>query len=508
MKLRIFVLWAVFFFFLSADAFSAVPQTPKGNSQSQSSPFRLVSSASGTKVTIKNEQYVIEDPKNVFHVPADNKIVVVLNWQGPSKVHHFQASWVDPSGKIIAVETVDLQSPGSDFSCSWTLNLTDPESIRPGLWALESQIDGLPASAYTFQIVSDTNASQPAPVPSASDVYRRVLNASAFVDNLDADGNVIRQGSAFFIAKGLLVTAFQVIDGATSLRIELPDGQNAATDRILAWNRWQDWAILKIDVPGGQVLDRAPVGSWKVGDQGYLLDANDSGRTIQNVGITGIQQLPEAGERINTSWWGSSRTTGSPLLDKYGRVIGVLGGSLIPGIETVRQSAMGNYAIVGQPFVNSFVPLVVPISLVPSETAPGTPNTLAQIAAKGEFVRPIQRDRQLAFATLCKAFQRIGDVALVPTNQTTQFSRQRDTLKLVVTWAPNKKENTSIEMRVFDLNNQLVEESKPAKIDLRPQKTAYSAISMPIVALKPGIYRADLLLGNSTEWRAFFKVVE
>ena len=457
-------------------------------------------------MTIKNEQYVIEDPRNVFHVPADNKIVVVLDWQGPSKIHHFQASWVDPSGKVIAVETVDLQSPGSDFSCSWTLNLTDPESVRPGLWALESQIDGLPAGAYTFQILSDANPSQPAPVPSASDVYQRVLNASAFVDNLDADGNVIRQGSAFFIAKGLLVTAFQVVDGATSLRIELPNGENAATDRVVGWNRWQDWAIIKIDVPGGQVLDRAPAGSWKVGDQGYLLDANDSGRTIQNVAITGIQQLPESGERINTSWWGSTKTTGSPLLDTYGRVIGVLGGSLIPGIETVRPSAMGNYAIAGQPFVNSFVPLVVPISLVPSD--PGTPSTLAQIAAKGEFVRPIQHDPQLALATLCKAFQRIGNVALVPTNQTTQFSRQRDALKLVVTWAPKKKENTSVQMQIFDLNNQILEETKPVKIELRPQRTAYSGFSMPIIALKPGIYRADLLLGNNTEWRAFFKVVE
>lgn len=503
------VLWASFFLFVSANAFSsAIPQTQKGNSQSQSSPFRLVSSASGTKVTIKNEQYVIEDPRNVFHVPADNKIVVVLNWQGPSKSHRFQASWVDPSGKVISVETVDLQSPGSDFSCSWTLNFPDPESTRPGLWALESQIDGLPAGAYTFQILADNSAPQPAPVPSASDVYQRVLNASAFVDSLDAAGNVIRQCSAFFVGKGLLATAFQVIDGSTSLRIELPNGQNVATDRVVAWNRWQDWAIIKIDAPGGQVLERAPADSWKVGDQGYLLDANDSGRTIQNVAITGIQQPPEAGERINTSWWGSSKTTGSPLLDKYGRVIGVLGGSLMPGIETVRSSAMGNYAIAGQPFVNSFVPLVVPISLLPAETKLTEPSTLAAISAKGEFIRPLYHDSQIALATLCKGFKSVGNVALMPTDQSTQFSRSRDNLKLVITWAPNKKTKTLLQLRIFDLDNHIVAESKPGKLDLQPQKTAYTGISMPLAELKPGIYRTDLLLGDAPEWRAFFKVTE
>ena len=472
---------------------------------SQNSPFRLVSSSSGTKETTKNEQYVIEDPRNVFHLPADNKVIVVLNWQGPSGMHHFQVSWVDPSGKVILVENVDIPSPSSDFSCSWTLNFPDPSNVRTGLWALEAQVDGLAAGAYTFEIVSDTKA--PAPIPSASDVYQRVLTATAFIEGIDSAGSVIRQGSGFFIGKNLLATAFQVIDGATSLRVDLPNGQSATTDRVLASNRWQDWAIIETIDSNAKALDRAPADSWKVGDQGYLLDANQSGWTIQNVGITGIQQSPEAGERINTSWWGGTRTIGSPLLDKYGRVIGVLGGSLIPGIETVG-STLGNYAVPGQTFVDSFVPLVVPISLLPAESKLTQASTLAEIAAKGEFVQPLQHDSQLSFATLCKAFRTVGTVALMPTEQSTQFSRARDNLKLVVTWAPNKKIKSMVQLRIFDLNNRLLEESKLGKIDLQPQRTAYTGISMPLAALAPGIYRADLVLGNDPEWRAFFKVTD
>lgn len=291
---------AVLLLLFSGNPFSSVTpaQARSDKSPSQASPFRLVSSASGTKETTKNEQYVIEDPRNIFHLPADNKIIVVLNWQGPSGTHHFQGSWVDPSGKVIAVEDVDIPSPGSDFSCSWTLNLPDP-NVRTGLWALEAQIDGLPAGSYTFEILANPNI--PAPIPSASDVYQHVLAASVFIDTLDAGGSVIRQGSGFFIAKGILATAFQVIDGATSLRIELPNGQSATTDRVLAWNRWQDWAIIGVEDSSAQVMDRAPADSWKVGDQGYLLDANENGRTIQNVAITGIQQSPDAGERVRFS---------------------------------------------------------------------------------------------------------------------------------------------------------------------------------------------------------------
>lgn len=503
-------LGAAILFFLAGNVLPALAVRARENSataQSQTSPFRLISATSGTQETTKNEQYVIEDPRNVFHLPADNKVIVVLNWEGPTGLHHFEATWVDPSGKVVFIGDVDIQSPSSRFSCSWTLHV--PDSVREGLWAVESKIDGLPAGAYTFQIVASPSASNaPAPVPAASDVYQRALAASVFIDSLDAGGNVFRHGSGFFIGKGIVATAFQVIDGATSLRIDFPNGQNAATDRVLAWNRWQDWAIIKVDDSTAQALERAPADSWKVGDQGYLLDANENGRTIQNVGITGIQQPPEAGERVNTSWWGGSRTMGSPLLDKYGRVIGVLGGSLIPGIETVRAVALGNYAVAGQPFVGPSVPTVVPISLLPAEASLALPSTLGEMAAKGEFVPPLQHDSQLISGTLCKTFRRVGNVALVPTDQTTQFSRSRDTLQLVVTWGPDKKEKGVLQMRIFDLNNHLLEKSKQGKIELRPQNTAYTGIRMPIAALKPGIYRADLFLGDAPEWRAFFKVTE
>ncbi|HLW81084.1 MAG TPA: serine protease [Candidatus Acidoferrales bacterium] len=484
-------------------------QQSSAAAQSQVSPFRLVSATSGTKETTKNEQYVIEDPRNIFHLPADNKVIVVLNWDGPTGLHHFQASWVDPSGKVVFIGDVDIQSPSSRFSCSWTLNITDPDSTRAGLWALESKIDGLSAGAYTFQIVASPNsANAHEPVPTAADIYQHVLAASVFIDSLGADGSVFRQGSGFFIGKGIVATAFQVIDGATSLRIDFPNGQNAITDRVLAWNRWQDWAILKVDDLSMQVLERAPADSWKVGDHAYLLDANQGGRTIQNVAITGIQQSPDAGERVNTSWWGGKRTMGSPLLDESGRVIGVLGGSLIPGIESVKTISLGNYAITGQPFVDSFVPLVVPISLLPPAASLTQSTTLAEIAAKGDFLQPLARDPQLANARLCKAYNRVGNVALTPVGQTTQFSRSRDSLQLVITWAPQTREKTSMQVRIFDLNNHAVEESKPDKIDLEPQRTAFTGVRMTIASLTPGVYRVDVLLGDAPEWRAFFKVTE
>lgn len=478
------------------------------DAQSQTSPFRLIRSTSGSKETTKGERYVIEDPRTVFYVPGDDKVIVVFEWEGPSGLHHFQGSWVDPSGKVVSVGNVDIQAKGSEFSCSWTLNI--PESVRQGLWALQAQIDGQQVGVATFEIVASPNApAAPAPAPTAAEVYKRTVDASVFIDSLDADGNAFRRGSGFFIDKGVLVTAFQVIDGASSLRVEFPDGQSAAPNQVLAWNRRQDWAVLKVDAPKVQILERAPSKSWKVGDDGYLLGSpNENNRTIENVGITGVQESPDAGQRVNTSCYGGERTIGSPLLDAYGRVIGVLGGNLFPGIETLRNEVTGNYYFVGQGPSNAFVPLVVPISLVPQDVSSKQPSTLDKLAAEGQFVKPLPRDIQEVSGTLCRAFKRLGETAILPVDSTTQFSRTRDTLALVITWAPSKKTKTTLQLRIFDLDNQVVGQTRPEKIELRPQVTAYTGIKVSISSLKPGTYRADLLLGDDPEWRAFFKVTE
>ncbi len=504
--------WAILIFLAGSilPGFAPPHQQVTGNRQSQTSAFRLIRSTSGSKEITKDEQYIIQDPRTVFRVPDDHQIIVVFEWEGPPGLHHLQGSWVDPSGNAESVGNVDIQALGSKFQCSWTLNI--PESVKQGLWALETQIDGRPAGEHTFRIIAGPNAPKtpaPVPAPTAAEVYQRAVAASAFIDSLDAGGEVLRRGSGFSLGKGTLVTAFQVIDGASSLQVEFPDGHETTTNQVLTWNRRQDWAILKIDAPKAEALERAPLKSWKVGDDGYLFGSpNENSRTIENVGITGIEESPDAGERVNTSWYDGNRTIGSPLLDSYGRVVGVLGGTLVPGIETLRGETTGNFAFVGQAMDSLLAPLVVPISLIPQDVSAKPPSTLDQLEAWSQFVKPLPRNSQVMTGTLCRGLNRIGDVAITPVNSTTQFSRVRDTLTVVITWAPDKKAKTTVQLRVFDLDNHVVEQSRPAKLELHPHITAYTGIKLPIAALKPGIYRADLVLGDDPEWRAFFKVTE
>ncbi len=319
-------------------------QQNAADTQTQPSPFRLINSVSGSKEVTKNAVETIEDPRTVFHVPEDTKIVVVFQIEGPTGAHHLQGSWRNPQGNVVSVGDVDMQTYTPKFFCYFSLTL--PDSVTPGLWALELQVDGHPSGVHTFEIVSKPKPAPPpppAPPPSTTDVYQRVVASSVFIGNFDSDGALLRQGSGFFMGQNLLLTAFQVIDGASSLQIDFPDGSRTTVNQVLTWNRRQDWAVLKVEAPKSPPLERAKAGSWKVGDVCYLLGApNESSRTIQNVGITGFQDSAETGERLSLSWTGSRLTIGSPLLDDYGRVIGVLGGSLVPGVESVFRAGAGH----------------------------------------------------------------------------------------------------------------------------------------------------------------------
>ena len=110
---------------------------------------RVARSVVGSKGEEKGGKYVVEDIRTLFHLPADKQVVVYFEWDGPPVAHHFQGTWRDPQGKVVATGTFDYSTPDTRFSGYWVLELS-PGSPA-GLWALEAQIDGQPAGERTFR---------------------------------------------------------------------------------------------------------------------------------------------------------------------------------------------------------------------------------------------------------------------------------------------------------------------------------------------------------------------
>lgn len=191
-----------------------------------------------------------------------------FEWSGPAGIHRFEGVWKDPAGREIGRSDFSTESLVGRFAGHWTLLLS--ATVMPGRRSIESWIDGNLVTTYQFNVRAAIVAAAPTePRPSTvrtktvAEIYQAAVNATAFVERTDASGKML-SGSGFFVGPNQFVTAFHVIESATSIRL-IAEGQSYTVPGIVAWNRMQDWAILRTSGTATNVLQLAHI-EPKVGD--------------------------------------------------------------------------------------------------------------------------------------------------------------------------------------------------------------------------------------------------
>ena len=487
------------------------PPSPAQPSSAATKPaasnYRLVRSVSGTKGQEQGGRYLVDDPRTVFYAPADKQVIVHFTWEGPTGPHHFEALWKNPEGKVVMISDFDYQPDQPRFAAYFRMLLS--ETPTTGVWAVEARIDGETAGTHNFQIVMAArpeNEPPPRRVLSRADLYNLAAAASVLIENIGQNGGRRSVGSGFFIAPGRVLTAFQVVDAAIRLRVVNPEGRLFEVTEVVAWNRRQDWIILKVAVEKVIPLSRAALGSWAVGDRCYTLDVPAEGnRVLIETYLIGKQSPSGAGERLNISENLNWRAMGSPVLNEYGEVLGLIGGNVITGAAFI-----GDPAFVSRSFGalggTQRGALAVPLNLVDESTPNNT--TLEALAKSGQFTPPLVGNQNVLNGTLARSVNRKGNPPQ-PIDEKVEFSRRDGQGVVFITWLPREKRKGIPSLRLYDLNNLLISESKDKKrISLSPEKLSYQAWDLRLGDLSPGIYRIDVLLDADTVWRTFFRVVE
>src|SRR5262249_6550934 len=234
-------------------------------------------------------------------------------------------------------------------------------------------------------------------LPSLGDLYKLALASTVQIEKLDPNGKALRHASGFFSKQGQVVTTFRVIDGATTLRLRLPDGRQVPADRVLAWNRRQAWVILGVDaeVPTLKIADSK---SWNVGDPCYWLDAkSDASRILSQGQIVGMQPHASWGDRIDISGGHSSSAAGGPLLNERGQAIGILGG-IRPEALIARITSTTEIEAV-ELYDSTDSGTSVAISLLP-QTLPPQFVTLKDLWTKGEMMPPVTNSGYVSYGSL------------------------------------------------------------------------------------------------------------
>ena len=470
--------------------------------------FRVTRSICGSRGLQQQGRLMIEDPRSVFSIPQDRQVIVYFELEGPIGMHRIEGFWKSPSGKIATISDFNYESRERRFSANWTLALS--ESAETGTWTLEAHIDGEYVGAFTFQIVANASPADIAPkkrLLSPSETYQRLLASTVMIETLGKGGELLGFHTGFIVSPTVLLSSFQTVDGASKTRVIFPDGRRQETDQMLAWSRNQDWVAIQIDAGQTPALPLAPENSWDIGDSVSYLDvAPEGNRVLSELKIIGKNTFPSAGDRLNLSNPITAKAIGAPLLNAYGEVIGILGGSLNRG------SNAGNSTDVFFPEGIQFSTrtdsgVAVPINMVNLKQT--TPYAMENLIRDGVSLPPLVAGRHVGFMQFARKMDRSSGSPW-PADRTTQFSQRDGKMAIFLIWDPKGEIKGQASFQIYSHDNKpivLAQKIKDAKVNLKPGKRVPTWWQIDISDVPAGIYRVDVLLNGEPASRAFFRVV-
>src|SRR5216683_3063296 len=500
-----FVALALFF---PGLPFACAQTTGSTGSLTTGTPYRVLRSIAGAAGHEDNSKFVMDDARSLFSAGKDSKVIVYFEWEGPLGPHHFEGLWKSPEGKIVLISDFRYEAKSPRYSGYWTMLLSD--GTPSGEWNLEARIDGEPAGTLSFVVTGLPLAHVPAPHPlSLADLYRKVMDATVIIEKLTPDGTAVEKSTGFWVGNGQVLTSFESIDGAASLRVFLSSGTPIKVDSAIAWNRWQDWAVLKVDAAPKSFLKRGDNGAANVGDHCVFLEWGPVGSKLTDGTVSGTNSFPRAGARLLVASGVSPQSIGGALLDEFGNYVGIIGGSIVPSANPIRILALLSESGASSPALDwATTGLAVPQSLRPDLPSSAPPTSLAELANRGEFAPLVIKSNSIQYMSVTSAIGKDFGSIPFPRDSKQIFSR-RDTKAVVyVNWQTSTKQKFVYSLRLFTADNKMISASKLQEISLAPGKYASTNWDLPVGLMSPGIYRIDLLINDKTSWREFIRVTE
>jgi S1-C subfamily serine protease len=189
--------------------------------------------------------------------------------------------------------------------------------------------------------LQETTVSKQANTPDTyetiGDLFNKENKATATVITYDSGHNLFKQGSGFFINKnGHFITCYHVLKGAYSASIKIEDQKEYEVDYVIAADEDKDLIKLAVNIPNGTL---AP-GMWidindkkpKVADRVMVISTPMGlSRTVSDGIISAIRELPGKGLVYQMTVPISPGSSGSPVIDMKGKVVGVSFLQLVSG---------------------------------------------------------------------------------------------------------------------------------------------------------------------------------
>ena len=240
-------------------------------------------------------------------------------------------------------------------------------AITPGSPANPDQSD----RSIPSELLGDASGAPTSPDRGA-ELFKRSSASVVRIFCFDQSGQVTKYGSGFFVSDdGLVVTNYHVIDGASTLEVGLVSNASFQVDGVVGFSKEDDVAVLKVDAVGVPYLKLRAGDSPPIGTDVYAIGSPQGlTNTFSNGVVSGIRPINAVSSLIQVTAPISPGSSGGPLLDANGNVVG-LTTSYLEGGQNLN--------------------FVVPANRVsPFLQKPGKPLPLVDVTTKPTTVPPTQ----------------------------------------------------------------------------------------------------------------------
>jgi len=464
----------------------------------------MTRSLSGPSGKLVGQKFVLDEVRNRFVFPQDSALTVYFEFEAPKGDYTLTAYWKDPQGRTAGISPdIRMQTDTEQLNCYWVFMIDQHRAS--GVWTVEVRVNGEPAGSHAFELAVPAPPREPAAQapaePTLDEIYRAAGRSLVWVHKFDANGKRIDSTSGFVAGPGAVLTAFQSIDMAASLEVEFADGTRSATDKVLASHRLQDWALVGAETRSVPPLETGKSADAVIGQQGIVFGIGAGAmRTIGAVDITGRGKTPGFGERIHINPQLPPTAIGSPLLDRFGKAIGVIGGSTMPGTWTDHRS-WSIEAVVLSP--RSGVMSVTPIDGVSLKPA-YPPSTLREMLESGMLTPPVTKAPVFNFGALTDKIS--ADLSYISKSQ---FQKKGPEVVVYTIWEGTRDIRKGlVSLAVYDLANRMRSKVEPKPLKLPKSGMVKYVYTFSPSTLEPGVYRVDLLWDGLPTWRSNFAVVD
>ncbi len=157
------------------------------------------------------------------------------------------------------------------------------------------------------------------------ELVRRVKPSAVAIETFDAKGATLSRGSGFFVANDKIITNRHVIEKSNRVEIHLMNGKKFVARGVLAVDGEGDLALLQVTVPAGDAVPLPIVKSVPQEGESIVVVGNPYGLegSVSNGIVSAVREIPGYGKIIQITAPISPGSSGSPVVNMLGQVIGV-----------------------------------------------------------------------------------------------------------------------------------------------------------------------------------------